>query len=103
MCIKAIKDADKGNNINQWISILLTLCLSAWSWRKNSYTFTCTIHRYSYKCMRIVYIMVQTCKCIGNVHTMAQVHKNYRPFDITITVSSMIYYLVYVVRQHDPN
>ena len=45
---------------------------------------------------------VQTCKCIGNVHTIAQDHKRYKPLDIAITVSSMIYYLGYVVR-HDPN
>ena len=52
--------------------------------------------------MRTVYIMAQTCKCIGNVHTMAQDHKNYKLLDITITVSSMIYYLGYMAR-HDPN
>ena len=52
--------------------------------------------------MMIVYIMVQTCKCIDNVHKLAQDHKNYKPFDITITVLSMIYYLWYVAR-HDPN
>ena len=51
--------------------------------------------------MRCVYIMVQTCKCIGDVHTMAQEHKNYKPLEIAITVSSMIYYLEYVAR-HDP-
>ena len=28
---------------------------------EKSITFICTFHRYSYKCMRIVYIMVQTC------------------------------------------
>ena len=64
--------------------------------------FTCTLHRYPYKCMRIVFIRVQTYKCIGNVHTMAQDHKNYKPLGITITVSSMIYYLGYVARL-DPN
>ena len=52
--------------------------------------------------MRIVYIMVQTYKCIDNVHTMAQDHKNYRPLDIAITASSMIYYLGYVAGL-DPN
>ena len=61
-----------------------------------------TLHRYIFKCMRIVYIMVQTCKCIGNVHTMAQDHKNYRPLDIAITASSMIYHLGHVAR-HDQN
>ena len=40
--------------------------------------------------------------CIGNVHKMAQDHKKYTPLDITITVSSMIYYLRYVA-SHDPN
>ena len=64
-----------------------------WSLRKNLYSFICTFHRYSYKCMRIVYIMVQTCVNVCNVHKLAQDHKNYKPFDITITVSSMIYYL----------
>ena len=42
------------------------------------------------------------CKCIGNEHKLAQDHKNYKPYDITITVSSMIYYLRYVAR-HDSN
>ena len=41
------------------------------------------------------------CKCIGNVHKLAQYNKNYTPYDVTITVSSMIlYYLGYVAR-HD--
>ena len=40
------------------------------------YTFTCKVHIYPYKCKRIVYIMVQTRKCMGNVHKMAQAHKN---------------------------
>ena len=35
---------------------------------ETSIKFTCILHRYSYKCMGIV---VQTCKCIGNVHKMA--------------------------------
>ena len=39
------------------------------------------------------------CKCIGNVHQLAQDNKNYKPFDIIITVSSMIYYLGYVARR----
>ena len=52
--------------------------------------------------MRIVYNGSNLCKCIGNVHELAQDHKNYKPFDITITVSSMIYYLGYVAR-HDRN
>ena len=64
-------------------------------------TFTYTLHRYPYKCTRVVYIMAQTCKCMGNVHTMTQDYKNYHPLHITITVSSTIYYLGCVVR-HDP-
>ena len=47
-------------------------------------------------------MMVQTCKFIGNVHTTAQAHMDYRPLDIVITVSSMIYYLGYVAIL-DPN
>ena len=39
---------------------------------------------------------------MGNVDTMAQDHKNYKPLDITINVSSMKYYLGYVTR-HDQN
>ena len=49
-----------------------------------------------------VYNGSNLCKCIGNVHKLAQDHKNYKLYDITITVSSMIYYLGYVAR-HDSN
>ena len=48
--------------------------------------------------MRVVYIMVQTCKCMGKVHTMAEDHKNYKPLDIITIVLCMIYYLEYVAR-----
>ena len=41
-------------------------------------------------------------KCIGNVHKLAQDHKNYKPNDLTNTVSSQIYYLGYMAR-HDSN
>ena len=40
------------------------------------------------------------CKCIDKVHKLAQYPKNYKPFDIAITVSFMVYYLGYVAR-HD--